>query len=218
MPEELLMHIFSYCDWRALAAMQATSTKMLRVAHDEERRRMRRTGIHAAIRARDTATMHVYVKHAVPCAERTAVRCLLRFCHGGVPAALLERQLLCFIHGGDVGAAELVLTLPGAVALATNDTTAWLEWCVATAVWSMARVPHAVQEWVARLAWPLRRQDAVFCDHLFFTWPGCRPRMAQLLAMPTADGTPLLAMLRSHSVSFAASIVNSAQFHHFLAG
>lgn len=211
------MHIFSHCDWRALAAMQATSAKMLRVAGDEERRRMRRRGIHAAIRERDTDTMHVYVKHAVASAERTAVRCLLRFCAGGASAAMLERQLLCFIHGRDVLAAELVLSLPGAVKLADNPDSVWLEWCVATAVWAMTRVPCAVQEWVAALAWPLRRQDEVFCDHLFFTWPGCYAHMKQLLGLPTADGTPFVLLLRRHGTSFAASIVRSAEFRHFMA-
>lgn len=217
LPEEVLNHICTFCDWRTLAALQCTSHTLWRVAGDAEARAMARVGISAAVARRDVDAMHVYVKHAVEGSERTAVKCVLRFLARADLTALLERQLLCFLHSNDLVAAQLILEVPDAVVLGGNPDSVWLEWCVSVAVWSMGTTSTAMREWVARLALPLRRQDAVFCDHLFFNWPGCYSRMRRLLDLPTADGTPLLEfLLARRDTCFTTSIVNSAEFHHFL--
>ena len=213
------MHICSFCDWRSLARLQCVSYKMWRVAADAEARAMAGLGIMAAVARGDAPAMHVFVKHAVEGAESTAVKCLLRFLAlpGGRMRPLLERQLLCFLHSNELHAAQLILSMPGGVQLGSNPESVWLEWCVSTALWGMGALPTAVREWVAQLELPLRRQDAVFCDHLFYNWPGCYTRMRRLLDLPTADGTPLLDLLLARrDTSFTTSIVNSRQFHHFL--
>lgn len=214
MPEEILVHIFSFCDWRSLANMQCTSTLMCRVAGDTEERACRRVDVMKATSERNVGALYVYLKYSDKNANYVAVKCVLRFITRQDTPSILERQLLCFLHHREITAGQIIMMVPNGVRLGHNPSSVWLEWCVACALWRMSRIPTAIREWVAGLRLPLLRPDKVFCDHLFYNWPGNHDQMKTLLSLVTANGTTFLNLLMSRiDVCFTTTILASQELH-----
>jgi len=190
---------------------------MHRVAGYTEERALRDVDIMEAASDRDVGALSVYVKHSDNNATYVAVKCVLRFIIRQETPSILERQLLCFLHNREFDTGQVILMVSNGVRLGHNAHSVWLEWCVSIALWRMTRIPTAIREWVAKLRIPLLRQDWVFCDHLFFNWPGNYNQMKCLLGLPTANGTPLLTLLLARiDVCFTTSMIASDDFHHFM--
>ena len=190
---------------------------MHRVAGDTEERALRNVDIMEAVKGRDVDTLSVYVKNSDNNAMHVAVKCVLRFIIRQETPSILERQLLCFLHNRKIDAGQIILMVSNGVRLGYNPHSVWLEWCVSSAMWQMTCIPTAVMEWVSKLKLPLSRQDTMFCDHLFFNWPGSHDQMKSLLMLTTADGSTLFnLLLRRTDVCFTTTMISSGDFHPFV--
>jgi len=154
-----------------------------------------------------------------------AVRCLLKFfgTHTSVVDvahrhAVLEAQLLCFIHHQDVQAAQILLAHPSAIRLCRNPGRTWLEWHVSSIVWHFPPgdgLSRCVMTWARNLACPCA-QDLTLIDNLFFHWTGALVPMLELMQVRTANHMRMhdLLLLHVDPNSFAGHFLFSDSFVH----
>jgi len=225
-----LVEILGNLELHDLARVALTCTHWARWCREIIHRRVRHGDVLRAVTAQDTAFLRAWLWHAESRAwgsQHVAVRCLLNFLvpdavdgtsrevHASRRHAVLEAQLLCFIHHRDTGAAQVLLSHPSAVRLCHNPGRTWMEWHVSTVVWHMPRLPECVLAWARSLAC-LRPQDLTLTDNLFFHWSGTAQPMLDLMSTMTAAHMPMhdLLVLHVDTNSFAGHFLFSDSFVH----
>lgn len=222
LPAELLVEILGYLPLADLGRLAQTCTLFMRWCRELVRKRIQQGNLLKCVSCQDTMFMRAWLQHQsseqVMDSQVVAIRCLLNFLtpqnmEVARRHAILEAQLLCFIHHQDTSAAHVLLSHPWAIRLCFNPTRAWIEWHISTVVWHFPRLPECIMTWARSLMSP-RPQDLTLVDNLFFHWNGAVSSMLELMSTMTASRMTMhdLLVLHVDMNSFAGHYLFSDTF------
>jgi len=219
LPEEIVMHIFSYMSFETLALINQVCTLWYQLSKESELSLLKKSCIISATEGRNLGYLRVWLKHALQSSidttitEMVAVKCILRFLERGGKLRL-NTQLLWFLRGSELAAAQIILALPNGIQFLHTVDTVWMEWFLSIKLWLLKYIPKSLQNWVYNLDVPLSYGDLTFCDSIFFNWTGVKALMQEFVHLKNKSGSTLLYILQLPccSGSFSQSVVFGYDF------